>query len=690
MMSGMPAFASWVHFLRSQEPRLRGRTESRLRARSRARRAAFEVLEGRITPTTFMVINALDGPGDGPSGSLRNAIELADQSGASNNTVEITSRVMGSIALNSGELTIDTALTIVNRSGRPIEIRQETSGQRVFEVTSSSLTTAVSIGATSGNETITIDGGNPSTGNGGGILVDNPANVLTLTHVNLVGNSAGLASSSDLTQNGGGIDSSGSVVLVQSTVGTVATPNQTSGDGGGIWAGAGVSMTASTVNGNQAGTDGGGLYVNNGSVTMTTGSSVSGNMASAGTAGGLFVVNGNTTVSRSRIDSNSALDAGGLNEAKGNVQVIDGSEVNQNSSTASLNVSNGDFGGGGIIEGIGNVLVSRSQVSYNHSIGMYSSGIVVGLGSVTVTAGSRVDWNSNNGPGGGIAANFGGTVTVSGGSQVDHNTGAGNGGGIVNFAGPMGGVVIVGGSEVSHNTLTNGESLGQAVGVFLELIAASLGLDFTTATGGTSPDAFTADITRIEQAASADTPGVLPGPDSAFVVSGGGIGTLLGGSITVAGDSHVDDNIAGFKISTGNPDSIGIGGGLFSGLGSITVTGSTVDGNTALGSGGGIWNLGSMTFVASSLASNDAVNSPGGGLYNATGATASILRGTIKGNRASLGGGIYNRGTLSIVNSTVSRNHATTQGGGITNRGQMTLVHTTLVANTPDNRTSPG
>src|SRR6202011_2256428 len=108
-----------------------------------------------------------------------------------------------------------------------------------------------------------------------------------------------------------------------------------------------------------------------------------------------------------------------------------GSTVNGNSSTAPLDVSSGNFGGGGVYEGVGNVFVSRSQVSYHHSVGMYSSGIVIGLGSVTVGSGSRVNWNSNNGPGGGIAANFGGIVTVRGGSQVDHNTGSGNGGGIV-------------------------------------------------------------------------------------------------------------------------------------------------------------------------------------------------------------------------------------------------------------------
>ncbi len=642
------------------------------------------MLEARITPTTFLVVNALDGPGAGPSGSLRNAIDLSDQSGDTNNLVVITPKVTGSIALNWGQLTIDTSLTIENRSGRPIAIRQNTPGQRVFDVTSSSLATRVNIGTAAGRQTLTIMGGNVLTGNGGGILVDNPANVLTLTHVKLVGNSAGLASSSNTAQNGGGIDSSGSVVLVQSAVGTAAMSNQTSGNGGGILAGAGVSMRASTVNGNHAGTGGGGLYVANDNLTMAARSSVSGNTASYGTAGGLTVVDGNTTVSRSRIDHNRALNAGGINEVKGDVKVVDGSEVNRNSSTAPLSVSNGNFGGGGICEGVGNVLVARSQVSDNHSVGMYSSGIVVGLGSVTVTSHSRVNRNNNNGPGGGIAANFGGIVTVSGGSQVDHNTGAGNGGGITNFAGPMGGVRILGGSDVSHNTVTNYESLGQAVGVFLELLADTLGVNFTT------PAALTADKLQLEQeVASTSSQGGLRNGPLGLVVSGGGIGTLLGGSITVTGGSHVNGNLSGVRVPTGNPNSIGIGGGLFSGLGPITIRGSTVNGNTSMGSGGGIWSRGSMTLGGSSIANNNAFRSPGGGLYNSTGGTASILHSVLRTNHASDGGGVDNQGTLGLVGSTVTRNHATAQGGGITNRGRMTVVRTTVVANTPDNLAPP-
>ena len=325
---------------------------ARRRRLARPSRLACEVLECRIAPATFLVVNALDGTGNGPSGSLRNAIAQADQSGDASDVIVITPKVRGPIALDSGELTIDSSLSIVNRSGRPVEIRQTTQGARVFDISSNPQTVRVNIRAASGREAVTIDGGNVSTGNGGGILVEDPASVLTLTHVRLIGNSAGLASTSNLAQNGGGIYSSGSVVLKESTVGTAVAPNQTCGDGGAIWAGAGVLLTGAMVDGNRAGTDAGGLLVSSGTRTCPEAASI-------------------------KIE---AFNIGGIDEVKGDVRVVRGSEVNGNSSTALLDVSAGDFGGGAIAEGVGDVFVSRSQVSDNHSVGMYSSGIVVGAG----------------------------------------------------------------------------------------------------------------------------------------------------------------------------------------------------------------------------------------------------------------------------------------------------------------------
>ena len=135
---------------------------------------------------------------------------------------------------------------------------------------------------------------------------------------------------------------------------------------------------------------------------------------------------------------------GGILNVTGPVQVLDGSTVTGNSSSGN-SLPTGNLGGG-IAEMDGNVTISDSdsQVSNNKTPGMYCGGIVSLLGSATVTDGSQVDGNTNNGPGGGIAANFGGPVTISNGSQVDGNTGAGLGGGIVNFALDCG-VTVIGG-----------------------------------------------------------------------------------------------------------------------------------------------------------------------------------------------------------------------------------------------------
>jgi hypothetical protein len=373
----------------------------------------------------------------------------------------------------------------------------------------------------------------------------------------------------------------------------------------------------------------------------------------------------------------------------GNVRIIGGSQVDGNSSIAVVNTQTGDFGGGGIAVQQGNVFLSGSEVSYNHSVGMYSSGIVILLGSVTITAGSRVDWNQNNGPGGGIAANFGGAVTVSGHSQVDHNTGAGMGGGIVNFAGPIQSVGIEGSSEVEDNTLTNGESLGEALLVFLKYIANLIGGDYTALTGGISPDQTLALIHQVEQEiASAHGLGGND-PLSGLVVAGGGIGTLQGASVMVTGGSIVDGNYSGLRVNGGNPNSVGVGGGIATLLSRVTVDQSAVLNDTASEDGGGIWARRDVSIARSIVSGNiglgQTLGSIGGGLFLGAPGQASITDSSLNHNQAEFGGGVFNLGSLSLLRSLVTRNHAQVSGGGIYNMGRLTISQSQVVANTPDN-----
>jgi predicted outer membrane repeat protein len=639
------------------------------RRRPKTFRPAVQILEDRLTPATFLVTNPSDNL---LPGSLRYALTQANLPGNQGSTIEITPQVVGPITLSKGELSVVSNMTIRNDSGAALEIHQTTAGARVFHIGSGA--TAVTLTGVSSSSPLMIDGGSVSNGNGGGILVDGASTALTLNYVHVVGNSAA--------------------------------------DGAGIYSAGAVTLTASSVTGNLAGADGGGIYAA-GDVTVAAGSSVSSNQAPHGKGGGIHVTSGTVTVSDgSHVDCNSAKNVGGIEVANvphardRAVSVVAGSTVNGNSSTATVNAATADFGGGGIAaETRGDVYVDASQVSNNHSVGMYSGGIVVGLGSVTVTDGSQVNNNTNNGPGGGIAANFLGTVTVSGGSQVDHNTGAAIGGGIVNFAGPKGAVDITDGGQVDGNVLTNAESLGQAIAVFLQYIRSREAL-----VGLRDPELLVT-LWQVERQAAAVAQVLARTAETSppgLVVAGGGIGTLVA-SVSVT-DGEVDGNLSGQRVSGGNARSLGFGGGVFTVfgpmaivrsavegnqaphgdgggvfnlLGSLTLDETSVSDNSAAGDGGGIWN-GGMLFSNSSTLADNTAGIAGGGLFNAGHGFAIVLNSDVRGNLATAGGGMANLASLAVIDSTVAENVATRSGGGIWNRGRLALIDVVFADNSPD------
>ena len=108
----------------------------RKQTRALRSRPSIEVLEDRIALATFFVINSLDGPGSGPAGSLRSAITQATQPGSGTNRVVITSTEARPIDQTAGQISFATSLTIENRSGRPVVVRQTMSDERVFQIES--------------------------------------------------------------------------------------------------------------------------------------------------------------------------------------------------------------------------------------------------------------------------------------------------------------------------------------------------------------------------------------------------------------------------------------------------------------------------------------------------------------------------------------------------------------------------
>lgn len=132
-----------------------------------------------------------------------------------------------------------------------------------------------------------------------------------------------------------------------------------------------------------------------------------------------------------------------------------------------------------------------------------------------------------------------------------------------------------------------------------------------------------------------------------------------------------------------------LGGGIYNAAGAtLTLSGSTnVTGNEASlldstldvsqGYGGGIYNRGTLTLAGGSVSRNTALYS-GGGIHGAPGGTVTMSAGAVNDNKVTYpvtitngvtsgaaGGGIYSNGPLTISGGSVSGNSASLFGGGI-------------------------
>ncbi|MGH7287540.1 MAG: choice-of-anchor Q domain-containing protein [Myxococcota bacterium] len=132
-----------------------------------------------------------------------------------------------------------------------------------------------------------------------------------------------------------------------------------------------------------------------------------------------------------------------------------------------------------------------------------------------------------------------------------------------------------------------------------------------------------------------------------------GAGILNFGALFLT-QSSVRDNMAEFN------------GGITN-VGTMVVTDSSISDNTAMESNGGIYNEGTMEIVGSSIVGNVATSQFNGGIFNAVGATLTLLNSTVSGNSANQSNGaIFSFGTLELVHSTVSGNTtASGRNGGI-------------------------
>ena len=120
---------------------------------------------------------------------------------------------------------------------------------------------------------------------------------------------------------------------------------------------------------------------------------------------------------------------------------------------------------------------------------------------------------------------------------------------------------------------------------------------------------------------------------------------------------------------------------FFIGVCAVELSGMTIqNGNASTQDGGGIYNQGTLTITDCTISGNYA--DEGGGIFN-EGDTLTMIGFTISGNEASTyGGGIYNsQGTAVLNNGTISENTASVSGGGIFNYATLTMTNCTISGN---------
>jgi CSLREA domain-containing protein len=171
--------------------------------------------------------------------------------------------------------------------------------------------------------------------------------------------------------------------------------------------------------------------------------------------------------------------------------------------------------------------------------------------------------------------------------------------------------------------------------------------------------------------------------DNTITFSVAGTITLAAGNLNVntVGGSLVIDGGGAITISAANSSGVFVIGNLTN----VTLENLTITaGNAPVGAG--IYNNGSVTILNSTLSSNQATSGDarGGGVYNNVGSVF-IKNSTLYDNFAASGGAIYNdNGFLALTNSTLSGNDVASEGGGIYSTGSLYLASATIVNNHAD------
>ncbi|HEY4416851.1 MAG TPA: choice-of-anchor Q domain-containing protein [Verrucomicrobiae bacterium] len=515
----------------------------------------------------------------------------------------------------------------------------------------------------------------------------------------------GYVNSSDAYNNyaaayGGGIRNNNDCTL---TVIHCAIYNNYGSFGGGIYNGSGtLVVTASTLNYNSVAAYGGGIYNESGTVIVNN-STLSANALFYGTGGGIYNnTNGTIQLNQSTVSGNAGYfgtgggvyNAGGLtlfdSIVAGNFSISGDPNIHGTYTNLGVNVVDvpvalaplGNYGGPTLtmppLATATNVIDQGDdaaiQTPYNFTTDQRGlprlAGAHVDIGAVEWQTNEprrlMVTVNADNGPG-----SLRDTL-----SQATDNT-------VILFDLSLTWeTILLTNGELVVNGLTNLtiDASGLANNVVIDGNHTSRIFEFTNNSMVTLNG-----LTIVNGSVAGAGGGAMNNSGCALAVTN----CFINGNYAETGGGIANDGelvVSGSVLS--NNLAIYYGGGIENGAGTVAVNQSTLAGNQTFynGSyGGGIYNDSGIVTVNQSALAGNAAYSWGGGIYN--NGTLTLDQDTLSGNAVLFyggGGGIYNAGSLAVNQDTLSGNFAlyNSTGGGIYNDGQLTLFNSIVAGNT--------
>ena len=494
------------------------------------------------------------------------------------------------------------------------------------------------------NATIT---GNKAKTEGGGIQINNDGAKNNVTNI-----TKGTFSNNVSTTNGGGLYAKYGTV----NIGTATFSGNTAANGGGVYSNEStinITSTAKFQNNNATTTaeitdgsgGGGGIFVFKGNLNMSGAATFTGN-TSTECGGGFYVDNGNLNITSStaaNISSNtSSLAGAGFFVRLGNVDIENATISNNTASThgGGFYILGNDDGTKGIVT-IETVTLEGNKANYVNNTGN-GGAIYLSKGGLNITKSAIINNNKANGYGGGIYATGGNVIITD--AELESNTATTSGGGIY----ATNGDVTITNATLTGNSANNGGgiyTLGNGTLGNVTITNATFNQNKATSGSGGGLFVNTGDLKIL----------TLASFNSNTATTSGGAMYATGGHITIA-NAEMQSNTATAS-----------GGGIYATGGDVAITNATLTGNSSATGGGIFVNDGNISISSNAIIkSNKATSTAGGGLC-ATDGDISIANADISSNSAvTSGGGIHlEGGTLTITKGTISSNTAGTYGGGL-------------------------